>query len=156
MANRYRIFRRGGTTYYLHDSQTGKQRSLSTRSRQDALRVLHAHEEGRREPNIARQIARAYLHAADPGYAVRTWKAVAEQITSTKKGSTLKRWLTALKDPSLGDLWPLIVVETRPEAFFAALNGGTVSINVYLRRLHNYALDMTWILPADHSAPAVA
>ena len=77
---------------------------------------------------------------------MRTWKHVAEQITSTKEDSTLKRWQTALKDPSLGDLWPLIVVETRPEAFFAALNGGTVSTNVYLRRLHNYALDMTWIL----------
>ena len=58
----------------------------------------------------------------------------------------LKRWLTALKDPSLRALWPLIVVETRPEAFFAALSEGTVSTNIYLRRLHNYALDMTWVL----------
>jgi hypothetical protein len=130
MTNRYRIFRRGGSTYYIHDSKTGKQKSLSTKSRKEALRVLHAHEESRQEPNIARQIARAYLHAADPGYAMRTWKTVAEQITSTREGSTLKRWLTALKDPMLCDLWPLIVVETTPEAFLAALHGGTVSTNV--------------------------
>lgn len=38
------------------------------------------------------------------------------------------------------------LVETRPEQFFETLNLGTVSTNIYLRRLHNFALDMGWLL----------
>jgi hypothetical protein len=38
------------------------------------------------------------------------------------------------------------LVETRPEQFFETMNAGTVSTNIYLRRLHNFALDMGWLL----------
>lgn len=42
MATRYRLFRRRGGIYYLHDSLTEKQRSSGTHSREDAERVLQA------------------------------------------------------------------------------------------------------------------
>ena len=35
--------------------------------------------------------------------------------------------------------------ETRPEHFLRALGSGRVSTNVFLRRIHNFALDMTWL-----------
>ena len=38
------------------------------------------------------------------------------------------------------------VAETRPEHFDRALADGKVSTNVYLRRLHNHALGMEWLL----------
>jgi integrase len=39
----------------------------------------------------------------------------------------------------------LPVLETRPENFLRVLKSGKVSTNVYLRRIHNFALDMTWL-----------
>jgi hypothetical protein len=38
------------------------------------------------------------------------------------------------------------VAETRPEHFDKALADGKVSTNVYLRRIHNNALGMEWLL----------
>jgi hypothetical protein len=40
----------------------------------------------------------------------------------------------------------LPVAETRPEHFDRALADGKVSTNVYLRRIHNHALGMEWLL----------
>ena len=39
----------------------------------------------------------------------------------------------------------LPILETRPENFLRVLETGKVSTNVYLRRIHNFALDMTWL-----------
>jgi hypothetical protein len=37
------------------------------------------------------------------------------------------------------------LLETRSAYFLKALELGTVSTNVYLRRIHNFALDMNWL-----------
>lgn len=37
------------------------------------------------------------------------------------------------------------VIETRPEHLHRVLREGRVSTNVFLRRIHNFALDMTWL-----------
>lgn len=146
MANRFRLFRRPGGTYYLHDASTGKQKSLFTKNRKEALRVLHSSQEAEAQPNVARQIARIYLNVSDSEYAARTWLDVAACIVKTKKDSTRRRWETALKDPALEPLWNMVVAETGATSFLRALEIGTVSTNVYLRRLHNFALDMNWLL----------
>ena len=38
-----------------------------------------------------------------------------------------------------------MVVTTLPEDFLAVLRAGTVSTNVYLRRLQNHCLDLGWL-----------
>ena len=38
------------------------------------------------------------------------------------------------------------LIESRAEHFLEVLNTGTVSTNIFLRRLHNFALDMNWLL----------
>ena len=38
-----------------------------------------------------------------------------------------------------------LLIETQAEHRFRVLNEGTVSTNVYLRRMHNFALDMNWL-----------
>ena len=52
---------------------------------------------------------------------------------------------TAIKDRAFAPLRQLPVVETKAEHFLRVLAVGTVSTNVYLRRLHNFALDMGWL-----------
>ncbi|MGA9451056.1 MAG: hypothetical protein WBW41_06890 [Verrucomicrobiia bacterium] len=38
-----------------------------------------------------------------------------------------------------------IIIETPGELLFKVLQTGTVSTNVYLRRLHNFCVDMNWL-----------
>lgn len=37
------------------------------------------------------------------------------------------------------------LIETRAQHFLQMLDAGTVSTNIFLRRLHNFALDMSWL-----------
>jgi integrase len=145
MSNRYRLFRRDGV-YYLHDAKTGKQKSLRTREKKEAERVLHAYGEAQVQPSINRIIGQAYLHAADPGYITRKWRDVTNLIISLKKGETKHRWETAAKDAALAPIMDGVVTESRSQMFLEAIQEGKVSTNVFLRRIHNYALDMSWLL----------
>jgi integrase len=63
----------------------------------------------------------------------------------TQKRETQHRWQTAIKDKAFDLIRHLPVLETRPENFLRVLETGKVSTNVYLRRIHNFALDMTWL-----------
>ena len=39
-----------------------------------------------------------------------------------------------------------VVAETKSDEFLVVLASERVSVNVYLRQLHNFALDMNWLL----------
>src|SRR5437667_9272343 len=57
MNQRFRLYRRKhGGRFYVHDSVTGKQESLKTTERTEALRVLHAKNEAEKQPAINLQM----------------------------------------------------------------------------------------------------
>src|SRR5262245_27960367 len=145
MKSRFRIFRRRSGVFYLFDSEQNRQESLKTKDKKVAQQILHAKNESAREPRLNLQIARAYLSASDPTMVNRTWADALIAITESKKGQTQKRWLTARKDPALNSLKLRIITDTKPEHLLSALNVGTVSTNVHLRKLHNFCLDMQWL-----------
>lgn len=64
----------------------------------------------------------------------------------TVTGITRSRWETAIKDKAYDLIGHRKLVDTRPEEFRAVLNAGTVATNVFLRKLHNLALDMECLL----------
>jgi hypothetical protein len=53
--------------------------------------------------------------------------------------------LRVVKDRALAPLLPKVIIETQGEALLRVLQSGTVSTNVYLRRLHNFCIDMNWL-----------
>ncbi len=69
-----------------------------------------------------------------------------EHIVERKMDETRWRWETAIKDKNFDCIRNLPVAETRPEHFDKALADGKVTSNVYLRRIHNHALGMEWLL----------
>lgn len=144
MSSRYWIFQRKGVFYY-EDTYSRKQFSLKTRDRKEAEALLAAKQEAARQPQLNLQMARVYLSATDPAAVERTWKVVIDTILETKKGETLRRWLVAAKDKGLVKLAKMKLLDTRSEHFLRILNEGTVSTNVYLRRMHNFAMDMAWV-----------
>jgi len=153
MKHRFRMFQRSGV-FYCEDTTTGKQTSLRTRAKADAVRLLHVKNEAVHQPAMNLQIAQVYLQHGDPALATRTWQQVMEQIASTKQGSTQTRWHSAIRDPALEALRQRRLIETTAEHFLAALKAGAVATNVYLRRIHHYAVAMHWlpwpVLPKHH------
>jgi integrase len=143
----YRIFHRASGIWYIQNRQTGHQESLRTRSKHEAVRLLNARNESVYQPSaINLQLARAYINASDPKLGSRTWQDVMDQVVAMKHGETLRRWLVAINDRKLDPLRALALLETRSEHFLKVLEKGTVSTNAYLRRLHNFALAMDWLL----------
>ena len=72
-----------------------------------------------------------------------------EHIVTLKTDETRRRWEVAIKDKNLDGIRNVTVAETRPEQFYKALEDGKVSTNVYLRRIHNHALGMEWLLASS-------
>lgn len=145
MSQRYRMYCRKGGVFYLFDRQTGKRESLDTTDKSVALRLLHTRNEAEQHPLINLQIARAYLAAGDPEAVKRTWRSVMDEIIKTKTADTRHRWETAVKDHAFDTIRNRVILETRSEHLLRVLETGTVSTNVFLRRLHNFALDMNWL-----------
>ena len=79
MKQRFRLYRRKGGIYYLHDSQSGKQTSLGTRHRSEAVELFSARLQAHRQAHLNLQLARTYLAATDPMVAKRTWQVPMEE-----------------------------------------------------------------------------
>jgi hypothetical protein len=146
MKQKFRLFRRG-RVFWCHDSEAGRQESLDTKDRTSAKRLLHARNESHTVPFVNLQMARAYMMAADPKAASRTWRDVLTEILKLKQGETQRRWVIASKDKAYASINDRLLIETRAEHLLRSMELGKVSTNAYLRRIHNFALDMSW-LPA--------
>jgi len=146
MKQTFGLVRRPWGVFYLKNKITGIQTSLKTDDKREAQRILQAHNETENQPCLNLSLARVYLNAADPKLATRTWQEVMEHIVARRKDETRHRWETAIKDKNFDCIRNLPVTETRPEHFDKVLADGKVSTNVYLRRIHNHALGMEWLL----------
>jgi len=155
MKNRYRMFvrgkHRGGTIWWWHDNKTGKQQSLQTSDEAEASRLLDLKNQPHNHIGFHVQMARTHLLVSDPKAIKRTWQDVMNAIIGQKTGTTKDRWEKAAKCKSFNSIRALVVANTKSDEFLTVLADGKVSTNVYLRRLHNFALDMNWLL-----APVIA
>jgi integrase len=147
MKARFRLIRRGirGGAFYCVDARTGKRSSLGKVTEDEAQQIVAAKNTAERQPILNLQIAKAYLAGSDNGINTRTWQQAIEALTDTKHGSNKERWLRVAKDKALQQLFPKVIIESQGEHLLKALKAGTVSTNVYLRRLHNFCLDMNWL-----------
>jgi len=145
MKQRFRLYRRNGGIYYIHDSETGKQTSLATRVRAEASAPFAARTQAHCQAHLNLQLARTYLAATDPLVAKRTWQVPMEELANTKRGATRERWQRVLRDTAFDLIRDRRILETQAEHFLKVLHVGMVSTNVFLRRIHNFALDMGWL-----------
>lgn len=145
MKNKFRLFQRSSGIFFVQNNVTGKQESLKTRDKAVAKRLLDARNEAHQQPAINIQIAKAYLAAADSSFVKRTWREVMAEFVKTKHASNRVRSERATMDKSYDLIREMPLIETRSEHFLQALDSGKVSTNNYLRRFHNFAVDMGWL-----------
>lgn len=144
MRQRFTLFRRR-RVFYCQDTTTGQQESLRIRSEQEACALLHSKNEAFRQPLLNLQMARTYLSATDPEISRRTWQAPMDEMAKGKKGLTFIRHTRAMQDKAFDLIRNMPILETQPTHFLQVLEAGTVSTNVFLRRIQNFALDMGWL-----------
>jgi hypothetical protein len=151
MKIRYRLFRRGNR-YYMEDTDSGRQTSLQTKSRSEALRLVAARNDATAHPALRLALGRAYLSTLDPRMVQRTWREVFEAFAERGKEQTQERRRRAARSPAFRGLLDRKLVETTGDDLREVLRVGGASTNLFLRCLHNQALGMGW-LPAPIIPP---
>lgn len=89
-----------------------------------------------------------YLVGSDPQIGQRTWQSVMDALLRTKDATaprTRERYVSAFAETPFHPLRQLPLIETRPATLLEVLHGGTVSTNMFLRRLHSFALHLGWL-----------
>ena len=148
MKTKFRLLKRGlrGGTLYCKDALTGQRTSLKTKDEEEALQIIQAKNQALRQPALNLQIAKAYLSGSDSGINTRTWQEAFEAVIDCKQGPTKERWICVSREKAFDLIRSRPIVETQGEHFLKVLKTGTVSTNVHLRKLHNFCLDMNWLL----------
>src|ERR1017187_3339017 len=144
MKTKYTLFRRG-ETFYIQDRATGKQTSSRTKDETEARRLLEARNEAHRQPMLNLHLARAYLTASDPAFVERTWQTVMAQLQARGKDSSRQRYATVFKSSAFDGLRNKRLMETTTDDFLAMFKDGKVSILNFLKRLHNFAVNLGWL-----------
>jgi integrase len=147
MKTRYRLIRRGirNNAFYCVDTTTGKRTSLRTGKPEEARQIIEAKNQAERQPGLNLQIAKAYLAGTDNGLTTRTWQQALTSLADSKQGTNQQRWQSAARDKAFAPLMPRVIIETSGELLLQVMQAGTVSTNVFLRRLHNFCVDMNWL-----------
>jgi integrase len=145
MKGQYAMFRRRKKIYYAYDRKTKRQESLRTTDKDEALRFLVAMNEASKECAMNLSLAQIYLKHSDPRNLRRTWQYVLDEIVKIKTGATQSRWRNARSDAAFDSIRDMQLLKTTADDLLRVLQKGTVSTNVYLRRIHNFALDMNWL-----------
>ncbi len=160
MQERYRMFRRDGGNYYIRDKVTGRSESLETADRITAKQLLAARNQSVAQPQLNRSMARAYLSATSPELLTRTWADVMEHYIRSGVESTRDRKNRAFRSRPFAAFRTLPLMDTEAIHLLSVLEHKQAgnSAHHYLRRLHNYALHLGWLLApimADAAWPEV-
>ena len=148
MKDRYRLFRRSGGIYYVRDTVTLRKQSLETDDVVKARRLLAAKNQAVEQPALNRSMAKAYLSGISPEFTTRTWTDVMDMYVRTGIESTRDRKERAFKSRPFALLRKVKIIDTEAIHLFAVLEhkqSGN-STHHYLKRIHNFALHLGWLL----------
>lgn len=117
MKQRYILYQRKNGKFYAEDTVTKKQSSLKTRSKAEALTLLHSKNEAMRQQVMNLQIARVYLQHSDSTYSTRTWQNVLDEMVASKTGENKERWKRVSKSKRLNFIRNLLLIDTIERRF---------------------------------------
>jgi integrase len=160
MQNRYRMYRRHKDIFYVKDRITGKAESLGTSHKTTAHQLVTAKNQAVAQSHLNRAMARTYLLAKSPELVTRTWADVMDHNAKSGVESTRERKERAFKSRPFVSLRITSLLDTEAGHLFAVLEHRRAgnSTHHYLRRLHNYALHLGWLLApvmADAAWPQI-
>jgi hypothetical protein len=130
MKKAYRMLKRNGV-FYLHDNRSGTRASLRTTDADEAREILNAKNKAANGESLNIALGTAFLTAADPELATRTWRKVFEHMTKRNiSENTRQRWLRAMRSKPFTRLLDVVIVQTQPAHFDAVLDqGGNLAVS---------------------------
>jgi integrase len=134
--------------FYAEEYQTRHRESLQTKDEAEARRLIAAKNQVATQPVFNLEMAKVYLKAHDQQFCERTWSLVSDAVQHTYEGSTKARWEKFIRSEPVQGVVEKKLIQTTSSDFLAVLNHpeAGVSTNVFLRILHNRALDLGWIV----------
>jgi len=142
---KYRLYRRNNGTFYWQENDGPKQGSLKTKDKREAAALLHAMNEGHRQPTLTLAVGRAYLAAHDPRMIERTWQAVMDEMATHGIPTTQERCARALRSKAFDAIRDKPLVETTGEDLLTIMHANGNCVCHYLRRLHNLGVNLGWL-----------
>jgi integrase len=142
------MFRRASGNFYARDRITGKAESLETADRAAARQILAAKNQSVAQPQLNRTLAKAYLSAKSPELLTRTWADVMVHYVNSALASTRERKERAFRSRPFAILRTVKLVDTEAIHLLTIIEhkkAGNSTLH-YLRRLHNFALHLGWLL----------
>jgi hypothetical protein len=160
MQDRYWLYQRENGVFYLQDKITCKQQSLKTRNAVAANRLLAGKNQSVELPMLNRSMAKTYLAAKSPELMERTWADVIAQYVNAGVPESRDRKERAFRSQPFMRLLKVKLLDTEADHLFAVLEHKKAgnAAHHYLRRIHNYALHLGWLLApvmADAAWPAI-
>jgi hypothetical protein len=147
MQDKFRLYRRPNGMLYAEECDTRHRESLQTKNEAEARRLIAAKNQAASQPVFNMEMAKVYLRAHDPLLCERTWTTVSDAVQQTYEGPTKARWEKFIKSEPMALVLGKKLIQTTSTDFLSILNHpeAGVSTNVFLRILHNRAVDLVWI-----------
>jgi hypothetical protein len=160
MQDRYWLYQRENGIFYLQDKITGKQQSTGTKDASAAKRLLAGKNQSVEQPMLNRSMAKTYLSAKSPELMERTWENVMDHYARSGVEATRDRKERAFRSQPFVRLRKVKLLDTEADHIFAVLEHKRAgnAAHHYMRRIHNYALHLGWLLApvmADAAWPPV-
>jgi integrase len=160
MLDRYWVFPRQNGVFYFQDKITGKQQSARTKEKVVADRLLAAKNQSAEQPMLNRSLAKTYLAAKSPEMTERTWSDVIARYAQGGSPESMDRKARAFRSQPFARLLKVKLIDTEADHLFAVLEHKKAgnAAHHYMRRIHNYAVHLGWLLApvmADAAWPPV-
>jgi integrase len=160
MLDRYWVFPRQNGVFYFQDKITGKQQSARTKDKNVADRLLAAKNQSVEQPMLNRSMAKTYLAAKSPELMERTWADVIARYVKGGAADSEERKERAFRSQPFARLLKVKLIDTEADHLFAVLEHKKAgnAAHHYMRRIHNYAVHLGWLLApvmADAAWPPV-
>jgi hypothetical protein len=134
MKSRFTLFRRG-EVFYAEDQDTGKQKSLKTKSADEARKIVQAKNDAVSQPLLNLVLAKTYLAAIDPKLVTRTWEDVMVRFCCRTNPVTQMRHERVIRTKPMRFLRERKLIETTADDILHALKCAAYNLGVLLRKV---------------------
>ena len=80
MQTLFSLFKRKSGIFYMKNKLTGQHKTLRTRDRAEAQKLVQAHNDTVNQPHFNLALARIYIAGTDPKFSSRTWQDVMDHM----------------------------------------------------------------------------
>ena len=148
MQDKFRLYRRPNGMFYAEEYHTRHRESLQTKDEARSAPPDCRQEPSRHPARFQSGNGEGVSQGPRPAVLRAHVESVSDAVQHTYEGPTKARWEKFIRSEPMQGVLEKKLIQTTSSDFLAVLNHpeAGVSTNVFLRILHNRALDLGWIV----------